>query len=171
MRVITAVLLGAGLVVGLASWLIFRKEAPQASSEGASAASPGEAQNGAAPSPTGVRLLEQNPFIEDYGKEGGSFQKDLEALRDVVNDCQLLLKDFDRYHLPGNPEMTRFLQGANPEKLAWIPPGHSAVNAAGELLDRAGTPVFFHRLSGRHFEFRSAGPDGELWTDDDVILP
>lgn len=118
-----------------------------------------------------VKFIDQNPFILDYGKEGGSDLKDLQALRDVVTDCQILFKDFDRYHLPGNPEITRFLQGSNPDKLAWIPEGHRLINDAGELLDRHGTPVFFHRLSGLKFEFRSAGPDRKYWTDDDVVLP
>ena len=118
----------------------------------------------------GVKLIERNPFIEDYGKKEGGDLADLQALRDVVTDCQLLLKDFDRYHLPGNPEITRFLQGFNPEKLAWIPAKHDSINAAGELLDRHGTPVFFHRLSGMRFEFRSAGLDRKHWTNDDVIV-
>jgi len=117
-----------------------------------------------------VRLIAGNPFITDYGKEGGTTASDLESLRDIVGDCQLLLKDFDRYHLPGNPGITRFLQGGNPDRFVWIPLGHRLVNDEGELLDRHGTPIFFHRLSGMRFEYRSAGPDKEHWTDDDVVV-
>jgi hypothetical protein len=117
-----------------------------------------------------VRVIERNPFLSDYGREGGSIRKDLEILRDVVRDCQLIFRDFDRYPLAGNPDVTAFLQGDNPDGLAWIPPGHSAVGPGGELRDRFGTPVFFHRLSGTRFEYRSAGPDRKLWSDDDVVV-
>ena len=62
-----------------------------------------------------------HPLILEFGAENGSLRRDLEILRDVVRDCQLLIKDFDRYHLPGNPEIVRFLQGGNPARLAWVP--------------------------------------------------
>ena len=117
-----------------------------------------------------VRLIAGNPFISEYGSETGSTLLDLTALRDVVGDSQLIFKDFDRYHLPGNPGIIAFLQGGNPDRLAWIPPGHSFVNKDGELVDRFGSPVFFHRLSGTRFEYRSAGPDKKLWSEDDVVV-
>lgn len=117
-----------------------------------------------------VRVIERNPFLFEYGQEGGSAKRDLEILRDVVRDCQLVFRDFDRFHLPGNAGLTAFLQGENPDALAWIPPGHAAVGPQGRLRDRFGTPVFFHRLSGTRFEYRSAGPDRKLWSDDDIVV-
>lgn len=125
-----------------------------------------------APKPqAAIRFVGGNdPLILEFGAEDGSLRRDLEILRDVVRDCQLLIKDFDRYHLPGNPEIVRFLQGANPDRLAWLPRDFPFVNEKGELLDRHGTPIFFHRLSGTGFEYCSAGPDGELWTADDVVV-
>jgi len=43
------------------------------------------------------------------------------------------------------------------------------VNAQGELVDRWGTPLFFHQLSGEVMEIRSAGPDQKMWTSDDLV--
>ena len=117
-----------------------------------------------------IRLIERNPMIEEFGAVRGTTRGDLEALRDVVRECQLLMKNFDRFHLPGNQEIVKFLQGFNPEKLAWIPEEFSFLNDKGELVDRLGIPVFFHRLSGMRFEYRSAGPDREHWTADDIIV-
>ncbi|MDB4652766.1 hypothetical protein OAE39_00670 [Akkermansiaceae bacterium] len=64
----------------------------------------------------------------------------------------------------------RFLQGSNPEKLAWIPKEHPLIQPDGVLLDRNGVPVFFHRLGGLQIEYRSVGLDGKHWTDDDIIV-
>jgi hypothetical protein len=117
-----------------------------------------------------VRFLGENPFTLEYGKSNGDIKRDLEALRDVVIDCQSLIKNFDAFHLPGNPEIIGFLQGENPEKLAWIPAEHSLIKSDLGLLDRNGNAVFFHRLSGLQIEYRSAGADGKHWTDDDVVV-
>ena len=118
----------------------------------------------------GVRLLGENPFTLEYGKLNGDIKRDLEALRDVVINCQSLMKNFDTFHLPGNPEIVKFLQGENPENLAWIPAQHPLIKPNIGLLDRNGNPVFFHRLSGLQIEYRSAGADGEHWTDDDIAV-
>jgi hypothetical protein len=49
-----------------------------------------------------------------------------------------------------------------------IPRGHPAINPDGELCDRWGTPYFFHSESRRRTTIRSAGPDRQMWTADDV---
>ena len=69
-----------------------------------------------------------------------------------------------------NAEITAVLTGKNKLRYAAIPPGHPAINAAGELCDRWGTPFFFHAESGTRMGIRSAGPDKKMWTDDDVAL-
>jgi len=69
-----------------------------------------------------------------------------------------------------NSEITAALTGRNRLSCAFIPPGHPAINAKGELCDRWGTPFFFHQLSGERMEIRSAGPDRRLWTRDDEVL-
>ena len=118
----------------------------------------------------GVRFLGENPFTREYGKLNGDIKRDLEALRDVVINCQSLMKNFDTFHLPVYPEIVKFLQGENPENLAWIPAQHPLIKPNIGLLDRNGNPVFFHRLSGLQIEYRSAGADGKHWTDDDIAV-
>ncbi|MES2570919.1 MAG: hypothetical protein V4710_12805, partial [Verrucomicrobiota bacterium] len=60
------------------------------------------------------------------------------------------------------------LRGRNPRNLAIIPAELRAVNPAGQLLDRWGTPYFFHPVSSSLLEVRSAGPDRRFWTADDL---
>jgi hypothetical protein len=69
-----------------------------------------------------------------------------------------------------NREITAALTGKNTLGFAFIPPDCPAINAAGELCDRWGTPYFFHQLSGQRMEIHSAGPDRKMWTGDDEVL-
>ncbi|HMP74998.1 MAG TPA: hypothetical protein PKE12_01760 [Kiritimatiellia bacterium] len=103
------------------------------------------------------------------------------ADRTVQDDLRLIAGLFDRYRLivkdpSGNPggtheEIIAALQGRNRTRLAFLPDRHPALNAQNELVDRWGTPYFFHALSSTLMEIRSAGPDRRMWTDDDVRHP
>lgn len=117
------------------------------------------------------RLIDTSMFAESYGSDGTTVQDDLEGVNDLLNDSQLMFKDFPSYFLPDNRALTEFLRGKNKEGLAWIRPGHPAVSPEGELLDRYGTPLFFHRESATRFQVRSAGLDRVMWTDDDLVFP
>ena len=67
-----------------------------------------------------------------------------------------------------NAEITKALMGDNPKQARLVPEGMT-VNGGGELVDRWGTPYFFHQLSKDDMEIRSAGPDRKMWTADDII--
>lgn len=97
---------------------------------------------------------------------------------DIRADLRLVATILDtfRSNFPrdGNPvgnnaEITAALAGRNRLRLSLIPPDHPAINQAGELCDRWGTPFFFHAESGTRMEIRSAGPDRKLWSADDVV--
>lgn len=94
---------------------------------------------------------------------------------DVVLLGDLLLSWQTIFPRQGNPwgenaDIAAALTGANPLGLALIPRRHPAINSAGELVDRWGTPFFFHQLSGTRMEIRSAGPDRGFHTADDTVL-
>jgi len=77
--------------------------------------------------------------------------------------------------LGGNPvglndEITAALTGRNLKGVASLPPKHPAISKDGELLDRWGTPYRFHAYSGKMMEIRSAGPDKQHFTADDITL-
>ena len=93
-------------------------------------------------------------------------------LRAEIGAVQSALRDF-RTALGGNPvgtnaEITKALLGDNLKQIKIpVPPG-SQLNGQGELCDHWGTPYFFHQLSATRMEIRSAGPDRQMWTPDDV---
>jgi len=68
-----------------------------------------------------------------------------------------------------NEEVTLALAGRNRLQLEFIPLDHPAINDAGQLADRWGTPFEFHQISGSHGEIRSTGPDRGFSSDDDVV--
>ncbi len=95
------------------------------------------------------------------------------ALVDLDN-VQFMLRDF-RALMHGNPEGTnaeimKSVMGGNPNRAQLGPPPGQSVNERGELIDRWGTPYFFHQLSKDEMEIRSAGPDRKMWTSDDVVM-
>jgi hypothetical protein len=50
-----------------------------------------------------------------------------------------------------------------------FPRNHRAIRD-GQLIDRWGTPFWFHPNSSSQMEIRSGGPDKQMFTQDDVIL-
>ncbi len=90
---------------------------------------------------------------------------------------KFLVRDYRAAHgenpVGSNAEITRALLGKNPRGIKFLDPAALglAISPAGELLDSWGHPYFFHAVSGTQMEVRSAGPDGLLFTADDVIVP
>jgi hypothetical protein len=96
-----------------------------------------------------------------------------EARRDIDN-VQFVFRDY-RARLGANPEGTnaeimRKVLGANNAHVRFDLPEGQALNEKGELLDRWGTPYFFHQLSAKEMEIRSAGPDRKFYTSDDIVM-
>ena len=82
-----------------------------------------------------------------------------------------MLREY-RNAMGGNPigtnaEIMRAINGDNLKQVRIGPPAGQRLNEKGELVDRWGTPYFFHQLSGDRMEIRSAGPDRVMWTGDD----
>jgi hypothetical protein len=66
-----------------------------------------------------------------------------------------------------NEDIVAALLGENPKRAAYLPADTPAIKD-GKLLDAWGTPYWFHPVSRDRMEIRSAGPDRELFTNDDL---
>jgi hypothetical protein len=90
-----------------------------------------------------------------------------------VDKVGLMLRDY-RTRMGENPfgtnaEIMKAVMGDNPKQARLGPPEGQQLNEKGELVDRWGTPYFFHQMSRTDMEIRSAGPDRILWTEDDIL--
>jgi hypothetical protein len=68
-----------------------------------------------------------------------------------------------------NAEIMKAIMGGNPKSAQLGPPDGQTLNGSGELVDRWGTPYFFHQLSKDLTEIHSAGPDRRMGTQDDLV--
>ncbi len=102
-----------------------------------------------------------------------STDPDLDIARNDAENIGLMLRDF-RTVIGENPtgtnaEIMKAVMGGNKKGAQLGPPTGMALNGEGELVDRWGTAVFFHQMSGNEMEIRSAGPDRKLYTSDDIL--
>ena len=113
------------------------------------------------------------PDVSDLTRHLNSPASDIRAdLRLVADVIESFRTNFLQTGNPtgSNAEITAALAGKNKLRFAFLAPNHPAINRAGELCDRWGTPFFFHAESSSKMEIRSAGPDKKMWTDDDAVL-
>lgn len=91
---------------------------------------------------------------------------ELEHVRSMLSDFRTRMGENP---VGTNAEIMKAVMGGNPAKARLGPPEGQSLNENGELVDQWGTPYFFHQLSKTSMEIRSAGPDGKMWTTDDVV--
>jgi hypothetical protein len=95
-------------------------------------------------------------------------ENDLTLLSRLMENSLLLLKSAANRPLSANENWADLFRGKNGAREEFLPAQHVALNDQGQLVDRWQTPLFFHALGGGRYEIRSAGPDGKLWTEDDL---
>ena len=163
-------ILAAAILLGIAALFFLKVErvAPNALSPSrASAPSGAPAVDRAKSKAENSALSGTSHVADDLNAPGGTIRRDFEILHEVLATWQT---NFPRLGNPvgENAEITAALTGDNAVRFAFIPPGHRAIGARGELVDRWGTPFRFHQLSGTQMEIRSAGPDKKFGTADDA---
>ncbi len=112
-----------------------------------------------------ARMSPADPLVADADRNAGAIELD---------KVSLMLRDY-RTRMGENPvgtnaEIMKAVMGGNPKGALLGPPEGQKLNGDGELVDRWGKPYFFHQLSRTSMEIRSAGPDQQLYTEDDVIV-
>ncbi len=163
------------LVVLAAGFLLWRARAPVPNPAPAPTPPRVETQAGPVPSaaivaPAPVSTPTHYPPLDQLNQPGQTVSNDLRILRALFFHYQIAVKDPSGNPTGTHEEIVRALQGRNRARLAFVPARHPALNAQGQLVDRWGTPYFFHALSSTRMEIRSAGPDQKMFTPDDALL-
>ena len=155
------------LVLGAAAWHIFTPRPPRETQPQPAA------PHAERPEPPVLPRRPETITRLPVSAEGATLNAPDRSARDDLATLDLLLSEY-RKHWNGNPvgenvEIAAALLGNNPKSLAYLPASGRFLDSSGRLIDRWGTPYFFHALSGDVMEIRSAGPDHELHTADDII--
>ena len=129
------------------------------------------AQNTPPPSPFSVRITPNPTRVVVAEAEAAPTPERTPQME--VGELQLNIRDY-RVAIGSNPvgnnaEVTRALLGENPRSAAFVERKDVKLNDQGEMLDAWGHPYFFHAITGKFMEVRSAGPDGVLFTADDIV--
>jgi len=107
-------------------------------------------------------------ILQGYATAGTTVQQDLTLMSHVLGNFALLVKGDDPLPLGANEEIAAALRGRNRAQLHFVPETSPIFNAQGQIIDRWGTPLYFHAASHDRVEIRSAGLDRVMWTPDDV---
>ncbi len=100
----------------------------------------------------------------------GSPREDLAALVDLTTNYLQAVPSSRRPALGFNEDLARALVDRDALGDAALPANHPAL-IEGKLVDRWGRPWQVHPLSANVLQLRSAGPDGRLYTPDDLVAP
>jgi hypothetical protein len=106
--------------------------------------------------------------LERYASPQQTPQQDLTQLYQAIDTFALLIKGSDPLPLGANEDLAAALKGKNRAKLAFLPADTACFNAKGQLIDRWGQPLFLHANDRQRLDLRSAGPDKQMWTQDDL---
>jgi len=106
--------------------------------------------------------------LADYASPSTTPERDLASLGQLMNNFTFLVKSAADRPLSSNQEWSQALRGLNPSRQAFLPENHPIFDSQHQLIDRWGTPLFFHAEAKGEYSIRSAGPDRQLWTADDL---
>ena len=107
-------------------------------------------------------------ILDQYGLSFTSPQQDLTDLSHTLGNFALLVKGSDPLPLGANEDLADALRGKNRAQLRFLPADAPCFNPQGQLVDRWQTPLFFHANDQQRLDIRSAGPDKQMWTADDI---
>jgi len=121
------------------------------------------------PDPDGLQKVSPHPLAVSFGARPDLAEKEPAMLLEILRFYRM---EFDTFPAgQENRDIMNALTGNNPGKLPIFPRKHPRIDRSGNLLDAWGKPFVFHPVSSQYLEVRSHGPDGEIFTSDDIVVP
>ena len=115
-----------------------------------------------------ARKLPGAEILKNYASPSTRPEDDLQAMAHVFSNLRLLVKGDAAFRMGANEEFAAALMGKNAAKEVFLMAPHACLNEKDQLVDRWGSPLFFHVRDRDRIDIRSAGPDREMWTADDL---
>jgi len=154
-----ALILGSSVLL----WWLGRSSSSQ-NAGGGSEAAPEDQTAHTAPVPH--LLATASELAAQINAPGQEAEADLKA----VNQVFYVYRQAHGENPSGHNEIiTAALLGQNATGTIFIPPASPCIRD-GSLVDRWGTPLWFHSVTAHAMEIRSAGPDKDLFSADDVVI-
>jgi len=160
---------GLGALTGVALVVVLWQrdgERPEPDPQPADAVQPGEPA-AAAPLPEPELMPVARELSDALNRPEGSPEEDLQTVGQLL---YFYRQGFGENPAGQNEDVVLALTGENQNRAAYLPKDCPSI-VDGRLVDRWGSPYWFHPVSGREMEIRSAGPDRELFTTDDLFEP
>ncbi|MDB6139411.1 MAG: hypothetical protein JWO94_2483 [Verrucomicrobiaceae bacterium] len=111
-----------------------------------------------------------DPGIQQLADELASREQTPSRDLEIVNEfVTLYSRAFQGNPIGLNEDITAVLTGHNPRKGVLFPPNNPMI-VNGQIVDHWGTPYWFHPYTSTQMEIRSAGPDKNLFTADDIVI-
>jgi len=107
-------------------------------------------------------------ILANYASPVSRPEDDLSMMAHAFSNLTLLIKGDAPFRMGANEEFAAALLGKNRDQLRFLPDVHRCLNAQGQLVDRWMSPLFFHVTDRSRIDIRSAGPDRQMWTEDDL---
>jgi Type II secretion system (T2SS), protein G len=121
------------------------------------------------PDPATLQKVPSHPMAVSFGKSPDRAAAEPATLLEIL---QFYRQEFGSFPAgEDNASIMNALTGNNPSGLPIFPADHPRIAEDGSLRDAWGKPFFFHMISSQHIEVRSLGPDGVIFTDDDILVP
>jgi hypothetical protein len=121
------------------------------------------------PDPATLQQVPSHPMAVSFGISPDLAAAEPSTLLDIL---QFYRQEFGTFPSgEDNANIMNALKGNNPSGLPIFPTKHPRIAEDGSLHDAWGKPFFFHTISSQHIEVRSLGPDGIIFTEDDILVP
>lgn len=155
----------AGIIAGVCLWIFLNTRDQQAPPP----VSLPEAPHPTPPQPTGAPTAAER-LLEGYADPATPPIEDLQKIHRVISGYFSITKDASRFPIGGNADLAAALRGENSNRETYVPAGHPVFSKDGLLIDRWGSPLVVHPEAWTQLELRSAGPDRQPYTSDDLVL-
>ena len=107
-------------------------------------------------------------ILKEYADPATKPEHDLALMSHALDNFSLLVKGDNPLPLGANEDIAVALRGKNKARLRFLPDDSPVFDSQGRLIDRWGSPLYFHANARDRLDIRSAGPDKQMWTADDL---